>query len=46
VLTEVINSAEDQVLLIDVGPSVGRGTTVFEAVGRPYLSSPRHAVVV
>jgi CRISPR-associated protein Cas2 len=46
VLTEVINSAEDQVLLIDVGPSVGRGATVFEAVGRPYLSSPRHAVVV
>ena len=45
-LTPIINHDEDQVLLIDVGPAEGRAAVVFEAMGRPYLSPLRHALVV
>jgi len=45
-LTLVINHDEDQVLLVDVGPADGRGATVFQALGRAYLSPQRHAIVV
>lgn len=45
-LTPVINHAEDQVLLVDVGPADGRGAAVFQSLGRPYLSPQRHAIVV
>lgn len=45
-LTPVINHDEDQVLLVDIGPADGRGATVFQALGRPYLSPQRHAIVV
>jgi CRISPR-associated protein Cas2 len=45
-LSEIINHDEDQVLLVDVGPADGRGTSVFEALGRPYLSPERLALVV
>lgn len=33
-LSEVINHQEDSVLIIDVGPSDGRGSTSFECLGR------------
>jgi CRISPR-associated protein Cas2 len=45
-LTPIINHDEDQVLLVDIGPADGRGATVFQAIGRPYLSTQRHAIVV
>lgn len=45
-LTPIINHDEDQVMLIDIGPADGRGAVAFETVGRGYLSTPRHAVVV
>lgn len=35
-LIAVIDAAQDQVLLVDVGPAEGRGAEVFESVGRPY----------
>jgi CRISPR-associated protein Cas2 len=45
-LVPVINQDEDQVLLVDIGPADGRAATVFQAVGRPYLSPVRHAIVL
>jgi CRISPR-associated protein Cas2 len=33
-LTEVINHREDQVMLIDLGPSEGRGRESIETIGR------------
>ncbi len=45
-LGEIINHAEDQVLIIDIGPAAGRGRQCIEAVGRPYTNPERHAIVV
>ncbi len=45
-LRGVINHAEDQVLFVDVGPVDGRGGTSIDAIGRPYTSPERRAVVV
>lgn len=45
-LSDIINHDEDQVLLVDVGPADGRATSVFRALGRPYLSPERLALVV
>lgn len=45
-LAPIINHDEDQVLFVNVGPADGRAAVVFEALGRPYLSPLRHAVVV
>ena len=37
-LNEVINNAEwDQVLIVDVGPTEGRGVEVFESLGKAYV---------
>ncbi|MHB8876009.1 MAG: CRISPR-associated endonuclease Cas2 [Myxococcaceae bacterium] len=36
-LNEVIHAEEDQVLIIDVGPTEGRGEEVFESLGRAYV---------
>lgn len=36
-LVDIIHSGEDQVLLVDVGPSQGRGAEVFESLGRSYV---------
>ncbi|MCA3011612.1 MAG: CRISPR-associated endonuclease Cas2 [Myxococcaceae bacterium] len=36
-LAKVINAAEDGVLIVDVGPSDGRGMTSFECLGRATL---------
>lgn len=43
---EIINHAEDQLLIIDIGPIDGRGAQCIEAVGRPYTNPERHAVVI
>ena len=37
---------EDQVLIVDVGPTDGRGIEVFESLGRPYHERERLARVV
>jgi CRISPR-associated protein Cas2 len=46
VLGEIINFAEDQVLIIDIGPADGRGASCISSVGRPYTNPDRHAIVV
>jgi CRISPR-associated protein Cas2 len=35
-LVAIVHVTEDQVLIVDVGPTDGRGIEVFEAIGRPY----------
>lgn len=45
-LGEIINHAEDQVLIIDIGPADGRGGKCIEAIGRPYSCTDRNAIVV
>lgn len=45
-LEGIINSRQDQVLFVDVGPSAGRGATSIESVGRAYMQPQRVAVVV
>lgn len=45
-IAPIINHAEDQVLIIDLGPSDGRAWTAFEALGRPYFPPTRHTLVV
>ena len=45
-LVGVIEPTQDQVLLIDVGPTNGRGIGVFESLGRPYHERARLARVV
>lgn len=41
-LKDIINSAQDQVLFVDLGPAAGRGDRVIEAIGQPYtrIDSP------
>lgn len=36
-LNEIIHAQKDQVLIIDVGPTEGRGEEVFESLGRVYV---------
>ena len=45
-LNEVIHAQLDQVLIIDVGPTEGRGEEVFESLGRAYLEGGRKPNVV
>jgi CRISPR-associated protein Cas2 len=45
-LNEVIHAQKDQVLIIDVGPTEGRGEEVFESLGRAYVDEGRKANVV
>lgn len=45
-LGEIINHAEDQVLIIDLGPTEGRPIKSIEAIGRGYELTERKAVVV
>jgi CRISPR-associated protein Cas2 len=35
-LSAEINTREDQVLLVELGPATGRGERVIQALGRPY----------
>jgi len=45
-LNEVIHAQEDQVLIIDVGPTEGRGEEVFESIGKAYVDDGRKPNVV
>ncbi|MBN9162134.1 MAG: CRISPR-associated endonuclease Cas2 [Myxococcales bacterium 68-20] len=45
-LNDVINSVEDQVLFVDVGPVEGRGSTSIRAIGKVYTPPERRAIVV
>jgi CRISPR-associated protein Cas2 len=45
-LTEVIDMQKDQVLIIDVGPTEGRGVEVFESLGMAYVDEGRKPNVV
>jgi CRISPR-associated protein Cas2 len=45
-LTRVINTVEDQVLFIDIGPVDGRGRMSITAVGKPYVGPDDSPVVV
>jgi len=44
-LLAVIDPGEDQVLIIDLGPSEGRGREVVESLGRAYTERERLAIV-
>ena len=45
-LSPLIAHDEDQVLVIDLGPTDGRASLVFEAIGKPYVAPERHAIIV
>lgn len=45
-LTEVIHDREDQVLIVDLGPSQGRGIECIQALGRAYGPLEREPLVV
>lgn len=45
-VNEVIHAKEDQVLIIDVGPTEGRGEEVFESLGKAYVDEGRKPNVV
>ncbi len=45
-LIEVIDMSKDQVLIIDVGPTEGRGEEVFESLGKAYVDEGRKPNVV
>ncbi len=45
-LAAIIHHTEDQVLFVDVGPVLGRGSTSISAIGRVYTEPERSAVVV
>jgi CRISPR-associated protein Cas2 len=45
-LKEVIHAQQDQVLIIDIGPTEGRGEEVFESLGRAYVDEGQKPNVV
>jgi CRISPR-associated protein Cas2 len=45
-LSEIIKHNEDQVLFIDLGPTVGRGERVITALGLSYTSVDAPCIVV
>lgn len=45
-LHPMIHHAEDQILVVDLGPVDGRGSTCVEPIGRPYFSPERSAIVI
>lgn len=45
-LSRIINNAEDQVLLVDIGPSEGRGRSSIESMGLRYQIPDARAVIV
>lgn len=45
-LNEAIHAQDDQVLIIDVGPTEGRGGEVFESLGKAYVDEGRKPNVV
>jgi CRISPR-associated protein Cas2 len=45
-LIAIIDMQKDQVLIIDVGPTEGRGELVFESLGKTYAEEGRKPNVV
>lgn len=45
-LGDIINTREDQVLFMNLGPAEGRGAGCITALGRPYLGKGRDPVVL
>lgn len=45
-LHPLIDHAEDQILMIDLGPTDGRASSCVNAIGRRYLNPDRGAVVI
>lgn len=45
-LSAIIHHAEDQVLLVNLGPAEGRGDRVITALGKPYTPLDAPCVVV
>jgi len=45
-LSEVIDAEKDQVLIVDVGPTEGRGLEVFESLGKAYVDEGQKPNVV
>lgn len=45
-LKELIHHGEDQVLLVELGPSEGRGERVISALGKPYSTLDAPCIVV
>lgn len=45
-LCDIIHTREDQILIIDVGPSAGRGGEAFESLGRAYIDATRDPNVI
>jgi CRISPR-associated protein Cas2 len=45
-LNAIIHAQKDQVLIIDVGPTEGRGEEVFESLGRVYVDEGQKPNVV
>lgn len=45
-LTDIIHHAEDQVLIVDLGPAEGRASESFEVLGRPSPPPLRGVVVI
>ena len=45
-LTEILNLKEDRVLIVDAGPTEGRGEECFTTLGKPTALPSRSAIVV
>ena len=45
-LGDIINHSEDQVLVVDLGPSEGRGGTCIGSIGRAYTPPRRRAIII
>ena len=45
-LTAMINTKEDQVLVIDLGPADGRAGSCIESIGKKYIPRSREPTVV
>lgn len=45
-LLDIVQSDQDQVLFVDLGPSDGRARTCIESMGRAYVHPERLALVI
>lgn len=45
-LTEILNLKEDRVLIVDTGPTEGRGQECFKTIGKPQELPSRSPVIV
>jgi CRISPR-associated protein Cas2 len=46
VVDKVINHKDDQVLVINLGPSEGRGLDCIDVLGRPCIPADRQAIII